>query len=147
MNGLQLAGLFQVHEGAIDLVGAHGAIFKDQEGTGGVEFPRRADGGLKKGEATAEKPAFRDSFDEGFAEERKFPARDCVTNGLKQGILVVAVGIVGAAIEACGDHRTVEGDPAAHLPQIGLQRSEIAEADDAFGFEQLRGEIVVQEIG
>ena len=61
--------------------------------------------------------------------------------------LVIAVGVVGAAIQSGGDHRPMKGDPASHLPEIDLQRGEIAKSDDALGFVELSGKIRIEQIG
>ena len=80
----------------------------------------------------------------GLPKKRNFPAGIGIANRLEKRVFVVAVRIIRAAIEPRRDHGAVKGDPAAPLPEIDLERGEIAEADDTFGIEQLRREIVVE---
>ena len=70
-----------------------------------------------------------------------------VADSLQKRVLVIAVRVIGATIQSGGDHGPVEGHPATHLPEINLQRGEIAEADDAFGLLQLRAKIGIEQIG
>ena len=40
--------MLQMHERTIDLIGTHAAIFENEDGTSGIEFPGSAEGGLQQ---------------------------------------------------------------------------------------------------
>ena len=58
-DAAKLPRLLEMHQRAIHLVRLHAAVFQQQDGACGVEFPRRAQRGFHKREAAAEKHALR----------------------------------------------------------------------------------------
>src|SRR6516162_4047905 len=136
-----------MHESAIELVGAYATVLENQNRAIGVKCPGRAQRGLQESEAATEETSLRFTGYKRSSAQIDFPIAGHVGDGLKERVLVIAVGVVGSAIQSGGDHRPVKGDPASHLPEIDLQGGKIAKADDALGIVELRGQIGFQQIG
>src|ERR1700751_475291 len=135
-----------MHEGAINLVGANAAILQNEDGAVCIEFPRRAEGRLKQREAATEEAAFGLALHKRISPQSHFPSAAGVADSLQKRVFVIAVRVIGATIQSGGGHGAVEGHPTTTLPEINLQRGEIAEADDAFGLLQLRAKIGIEQI-
>src|SRR6516162_8435786 len=136
-----------MHKSAIELVGTYATVLENENRAFGVKLPGRAERGLKEREAAAEQTPFRFTGYKRIPAQTYFPAAGHIADGLEKRVLVIPVGVVGAAIQSGGDHRPMKGDPTSHLPQIDLQRGEIAKSDDALGFVELSGKIRIEQIG
>src|ERR1700722_6527858 len=102
-------------------MGLHAAIFENQYGSIRFEFPRRTEGCLYEGEASAEKRSFGSSGADGLSVELDLPAFLCLRQRAHKAFAIITVRPACAAIESCGNHRSVQRNPPILLPEENLK--------------------------
>src|SRR5260370_42288901 len=130
-HAFKFSSLLQVHQDAIHLVGPHRAVFENQDGIPGVQFPWRSDGGFQKSHATAQNSSQGLTGQERFALQPQLPSAFRPAHRLKKRILIVTLAHTRSRAEPADDHGSVESNPFALLPEDYLQRCKVTESDHA----------------
>ena len=86
-----------MHESTIELVGTYATVLENENRAVGVKLPGRAECGLEEREAAAEKAPFRFTGYQRSSAQIYFPAARHVADGFEKRVLVISVGVVGAA--------------------------------------------------
>src|SRR5262249_43213789 len=99
-DGLEFAGLPEMHQCAVHLPGLHTPIFENKNGVTGIEFPRSAESSLDKSQAPPEDSSSRSTSCECFALQANQPTAARRLKRRHQGRLIVTVGSAGSRVKA-----------------------------------------------
>src|SRR5271163_3037842 len=129
----QCAGLHQVHQDAIHLIGLHEEVLENENCAAGIELPGSAEGRLDKREAAAKENTLGRAREERFSMEVERPATLGFREGAGEAFGVVAMGRARAAVKIRGDHGAIERDAMEFLPEKNFERGDVARAEKDFG--------------